>query len=454
MAGVIEQGSFRPLSIAPPPTAPGVPSLVPLDSDILPLARHRTFGVEGRVKLSTTAKGIEIACAAGDRPAGVMIDWPDHHLPQGYAGAWSVVGAGKALGLSAVRAGDDAPSRAEARLGSSSSLAFDGARNQLVVTCPPSAANGRIDSVAIGPAAIDARPRARGTWVWDARIWRENPDHLAELAARAGWSELAVQLPAAPGPALVRLADALRRKNITLRLLDGDPAMATAAGTAAAAARFAAWSAWCDQQWGRAERPRLELDIEPYGRADFARDPFTGWRDWADAIDAIATAWGEPFTVDVPWWMNRSASGEAALNRAGTAIGAVVVMAYRTEPQLIVDAAAPWLADGRWPVRIAIETGPVAREATRRYRRAERGTLSLDGEGAVLFDQPVAASQDAAVFRLVGEQITDPTRVSFHDRPAKAVAAENIVGPILSGWQSYSGWRVHGWSTADAQESL
>ena len=48
-AGVIEQGSFRPLSIAPPPTAPAVPPLVTLDSDILPLARHRTFGVEGRV---------------------------------------------------------------------------------------------------------------------------------------------------------------------------------------------------------------------------------------------------------------------------------------------------------------------------------------------------------------------------------------------------------------------
>lgn len=453
MSGVIEDGHFRPLSLAAPAApATRAPPLVPLGSDILPLARHRPFGREGRVSVTATKTGLSINCAAGEAPAGVLLDWPGYDLPQRYRGRWAVVGSGARLGIAAVVPGSDAPPSPAMRLSDGVGLGYDASHGQLVVSCPSSVATAHLSSIAIEPIATAGTATARGTWVWDERDWRNDPERLARLATAAGWNQLAVQAPAKPGQPLVRLAAALAQAGIALYLVDGDPAMASASGAAAAAARFAALRTWRDHHLPLDRPPELELDIEPYGLRDFGRDPASAWRGWADAVREIAAAWGAPVAVDVPWWMNRSEGGRDALTRAGDAVSHVVVMAYRTDPQLIVDAAAPWLSDGRWPISVAIETGPVAREATRRYRRADRGTLRLDADGAALFDRPQPGSTSAATFSLTGESATDPGRVSFHDAPARAGEVEQMLAPIFSGWSAYSGWRVHGWTIAAKED--
>ena len=446
--GVIEDGRFRPQSLAvPEKPPPATPPLVPLGSDILPLARHRAFGVENRVSAVMRKDGLEIACKRGSAPAGVVLDWPDRSLPTGYRGRWSLSGAGSALGLSAVGAGRDASAEPQARLtGGAATLLLRRGAQQIVITCGPDAAITRIGSVAIvaDRAATGALPR--GTWVWRESEWRTDPATFAQVVAEAGWTEVAVQAPAQPDAALDSLSRAFAAHNLTLRLVDGDPAMATAEGLPSAVARFTALRAWCDRHWGAPQRPQLELDIEPYGRAEFARDPAAAWRGWAEAIRAVSRVWGAPVSVDVPWWMLVSPGGGAALTQAGAAIGDIVVMAYRTDPQLIVEAAAPWLAQDRWPVRIAIERGPVAPEAARRYRSAASGPLRLDDVAAELFDAPVGSNGQNAVFAFVAESVTDPARISFHDAPARAAAVEQRLVPLLAGWPRFGGWRVHGWT--------
>lgn len=448
MRGVIEDGRFRPQSLAAPEKpAAAMPPLAPLGSDILPLARHRAFGAENRVSAMTGKDGLEIACGRGSAPAGVVIDWPDYRLPQGYRGKWSLSGTGAALGVSAVAVGTDAPAKPQATLsGGAAALPVRSGAQQIVITCGRDAATARIASVAIAPDRAATAALPRGAWVWRESEWRGDPAAFAHAVAEAGWTEIAVQAPAEPDAALDALARAFAARDLTLRLVDGDPSMATAEGARAATARFAALRAWCDRHWGSTQRPQLELDIEPYGRAEFARDPAAAWRGWAEAIRAIARAWGGAVSVDVPWWMLASPGGAAALAQAGAAIGDVVVMAYRTDPQLIVEAAAPWLAENRWPIRVAIERGPVAPEAVRRYRRAGAGVLRLGDSGAELLDAPVPSNGQDATFVLVSESVTDPARVSFHNAPARAAAVEQRLVPILAGWPRFGGWRVHGWT--------
>lgn len=284
---------------------------------------------------------------------------------------------------------------------------------------------------------------ARGTWVWRERDWHGDPLAFARHAAAAGWTELAIQAPARPDAALARLAAALAERKIGFRLLDGDPAMATAEGRAEAVRRFARLRRWCDDHL--AARPLLELDIEPYALPGFAADPEAGWQDWARTVQAIAAAWGGPVAVDVPWWMRRSPQGHAALGKARASIREIIVMAYRTDPQLILDAAESWLAEAGPPVRIAIETGPVAQEAERLYRRAPSGTLKLSDAGAELLAAPEAAGPAAFTFALVRETRTDPARISFHGAPSRAAEAERALLPLLSGWPGFAGFRLHGW---------
>ena len=147
--------------------------------------------------------------------------------------------------------------------------------------------------------------------------------------------------------------------------------------------------------------------------------------------------------VDVPWWMLGAPGGASALRNARTSIGTIVVMAYRTEPQLILEAAEPWLATGV-PVKIAVEAGEVATEVQRTYRRSPAGALAINGGHAALHSAPIAGTEGVATFSLAGETRTRPDRVSFYGRDAERVAAERTILPFLTAWPNFRGFRIHG----------
>lgn len=446
LSGTLEAGTFHPVSIAPaqPPASP-VPMLVPIGEELLPLADIRPFGREERVEIHRVGHQTIIRCRPGQAPAGVLLDWPDRRWPRSFGGLWRLDGqAGANMGISAVRPGEDAPAPPAATwIGGPLTLPVAaGADQRLVLICPATGASARLDTVTLMPAS-DRLPDARGSWIWREQDWRADPSGFVRRAAAAGWTELAIQAPARPDAALTHLAAALADQGITFRLLDGDPAMATPDGIGGAMARFAQLRRWCEDHL--AVRPVLELDIEPYAHPGFAADPSAGWHAWAEAVRAIAGFWGGAVAVDLPWWMRRSPMASAALEKASPSIAEIIVMAYRTDPQLILDAAEGWLAGAGPPVRIAIETGQVAAEATRTYRRAASGTLRLSDAGAELLGEDAPADPSGAFFALMEESRTDPARISFHGALSRAGEVERTIRPLLAGWPRFAGFRAHGW---------
>ncbi|WP_176594039.1 hypothetical protein [Sphingobium sp. EM0848] len=447
LSGTIQAGIFHPSALAPERAAPPpVPPLVPIGENILPLAEIRPFGTEERVVVERRAGRQHIHCRAGHAPAGVVLRWPDRRLPRAYRGQWRLEGQADAvIGVSVVPAGRDAPEVPAARWSDGPVVVpfttIWGERT-LVLTCPAAGGSAQLDVVRLMPEGAGGSG-ARGTWVWREQDWHADPVAFVRRAEAAGWTELAIQAPAVPDAALVGLAAALAERRIGFRLLDGDPTMAEAEGRVEAVRRFTRLRHWCDDHL--AARPLLELDIEPYALPGFAADPKAGWQGWAQTVRAIAETWDGPVAVDLPWWMRRSPEGAAALASARASLHEIIVMAYRTDPQRVLDAAESWLDEAGPPVRIAIETGPVAQEATRFYRRAPRGTLKLSDAGAELLNAPESAGAGQAVFAFARESGTDPAGVSFHGAPSLAAEAERTLVSLLSGWPGFAGFRVHGW---------
>ena len=447
LQGILREGSFVPKSLSLPAReagSPAAPRLLPLTGNFLPLLRPRIFGVEERVTFAAEAGGLRIRCRAGSRPAGIVLEPAGYRFPRNMRGRLVVSGeASASVGLSLVAPGSDAPALPQASFsGGRAALPLRPDAAVLVVGCPSAADEILFEEVRIDPAAGAA---ARyGSWVWDAAEAIRDPATFAGNLAALGVDDIAIQPPAEPGD-IVPVTRALSASGIAAHLVEGDPDMIDPDGLARALERVR-----------RLRRPiqglpagnppvRLELDIEPYGHPDYGRDPAAAWRSWALAVGAISRIWGSPVDVDVPWWMLGAPGGAAALANARAAIDTIVVMAYRTEPQLILEAAEPWLAAGG-AVKIAIEAGDVATEVQRTYRRSPAGELVINGGRAALHPAPIAGGKGATTFSLVGETRTRPDRVSFYGRDAERVAAARTVLPFFTGWSSFQGLRVHGLS--------
>ncbi|ATY32371.1 hypothetical protein CVN68_10575 [Sphingomonas psychrotolerans] len=450
LQGTLRDGSFVPKSLSLPEResdAPAGPRLLRLTSNLLPLLRPRIFGVEERVTSTTEAGGLRIRCRTGSQPAGIVLEPIGYRFPRNMPARLVLSGeASASVGLSLVAPGSDAPAPPQTSFsGGRAALPLRPDASALVVGCPSSAGEILLQEARIEPAGGG---KARyGSWVWDAAEAIRNPAAFGRAIAALGLGDIAIQPPAEPGD-ILPVARALLASGIATHLVEGDPDMIEPDGLARALERV------CRLRRAVRGLPAhppvsLELDIEPYGHPHYARDPAMAWRSWALAVEAIARTWGGPVDVDVPWWMLGAPGGTAALTAARASIGTIVVMAYRTEPQLILEAAEPWLAMGV-PVKIAVEAGEVATEAQRTYRRARAGELIVGGDRAALHAAPIEATDGTATFSLTSQASTRPDRVSFYGRDAKRSAAERTVLPFLTAWSNFQGFRIHGLSGTTA----
>ncbi|MBB5711041.1 hypothetical protein [Sphingomonas xinjiangensis] len=440
MEGIYEGDAFAPKTIHLPevPAAPEVPMLPMLDN-LLPVFDMRAFGSEERVTAIRVTDTVRISCKAGRRPAGVLLS-TTHRYPRGMMAELVLKATGSGtFGASLIAPGSDAPAPPQGLLGTAAQLRLppNGAAD-IVLTCPGDGGELVLHSINIAP--LPSASTARGTWVWDAAEAVRHPEAFARSLAARGMTEIALQAPRDPihVPAV---ASALARNKIDMLLVEGDPGMTSSAGLEIAVARVKRIrSAF---QRAGLPLPRLELDIEPYGAADYAGHPGAAWGRWAVAIKVLSDVWGSRVLVDVPWWMLQVPGGEAALERAQPVISTIVVMAYRTDPHAILAIAEPWLSR-RTPVKIAVEVGPVAPEVQRIYRRATQGELVMIGDRAALFETSAPRPGADAVFHLVRETQSDPRRISFRGREEGLPTAERTVVPFLRSWPNYTGFRVHG----------
>ncbi|THC46151.1 hypothetical protein [Massilia sp. Mn16-1_5] len=466
--GAVGNKPFAPSSHdLPQPDRPGaVPQRrpVPLRANLLGEARVRPFGVEERVRAEHADGKLRLACGAGTRAAGVLIDGPwqlplaELRLAARYSanGTFSLQAADEA---SAAREtshalGDLDAAKGAATLALPAALDRAGWR-QFVLLCPSNAATLTLDALSLEP--VPGKPQPRATWIWERAEWRDKPDALLAWARREAVRELFIVVPLEGARVREpdRLAAFVRRAGqagIAVTAVEGDPHMVLPSQRAATVDRARAYAAY-----NRAAKPEerlraMQFDVEPYLLDDTVLDPDLRDREYLAMAQALhAAAGGMPLEFVVPfWWWDK----RALLDGLAKTSDGLAVMDYRTDPDQIVRFAVPFLDWGTRHgkgVHIALEAGRVAPELQRRYVRAdadESGSLLVAQVGKtpvlVLLRQPVKTTA-GTLYRLSGERTLDGSATSFHGNPERLRALLPRLERDFSAWSSFGGLALHGW---------
>jgi hypothetical protein len=458
-------GRFAISGITLPPARPQPepPAPMPLHQNLLAAMQARPFGVEERIRASLVNGRLQVDCAPGDKPAGVLLSGP-WYLPRAnvalqlaYSGngafRWqaadaALAGREKALEMGTIEASGLPGS---GRFGLPAAL--DRATwKQFALVCPANAARLELTSLTLLPAA--ARVPRRSTWVWNPVDWRE-PGALFDWARRNGVSQLFVVVPldgdkVRDPAALAAFVRRARRANIEVWSVDGDPRMVLPAERAATVRRVRAYAAY-NASVGRAERlAGMQFDVEPYllPGYDAAADEWD--RRYVELAAALRRAAGTlrlEFVVPY-WWAPKSGLLHALAGSADS----LAVMDYRTAPDEIYRFAAPfldWAERHGKRVRIALEAGPVAAETQRRYLRAGDGApgelllVHVAGQPVlVLLKEPVA-NPGAQAFRLHSTNRFDGSATSFHGRTAELLRRLPQLERDFAAWRGFAGIALH-----------
>jgi len=467
--GPVDTLPFKPSGHElPQPERPGATPArrpFPLRANLLREARVRPFGVEERVRVTQADGRLHLACGAGQRAAGVLIDGPwrlplaDLRLAARYS----------ASGAFSVQAADEASAAHEAAhpLGELGSAAHEAALalpagldralwRQFVLHCPAQAATLTLEHLALEPVA-GQQQQPRASWIWERAAWRDAPDALLAWAARERIGELFIVVPldgarVREPVSLAAFVRRARRAGIAVTGVEGDPHMVLPSQRAATVDRARAYAAY-NRAAAPDERLRaMQFDVEPYLLDDAALAPQTRDREYLAMARALhAAAGGMPLEFVVPfWWWDK----DTLLDGLAGAADALAVMDYRTDPDDIVRFATPFLDWGTRHgkrVRIALEAGRVAPELQRRYVRSEpgeSGSLLLaqadETKVLVLLRQPVKGVA-GTLYRLSGQRTLDGSATSFHGRRDCLRTLLPALERDFSAWPSFGGAALHGW---------
>lgn len=221
----------------------------------------------------------------------------------------------------------------------------------------PAPASG--SPVATSTAGFDrvATGAGRAMWVWT----RPAPRRLVRFADRHGVRDLFLHVPPeldrSPDRRWVRrVAEAARPSGLRLHALGGDPGWTT--DTAAAVA-------WQRDVLTTGLFRSVHVDIEPWGRADWATDQDRLVAGYLRTLRALEREGGDSrLEADLPFWFHqlrtrdRVPVDEAVLG----IVDRVTVMTYRTKvtgSDSVVRLGRPTLRTGARagkPVRLAVET--------------------------------------------------------------------------------------------------
>ena len=443
---------------------------LPLGENLLDRFGPQIFGGEERVEAVRSTESLAIRCAEGAARAGVVLETGVFHFPRAarLRLVASGLGSGEPFGVSIVERGGDAPTPWQALIGPDGvslqllpSLTEDPPYRDVVINCPPGQGSFRLNSISLEPAQPTGRAPRAGTWLWVAEAWLTRPGRIEEWAVAARLDHLFLQLQIhdseVPGQiALADLVSRLGKRGVSVHAVEGDPAIITANGLDNALRRVAAVRQYQSAVAPAGHLAGMQFDIEPYLLADFALDPAAAWNEWAMAIQSLTSAWGEPVSVVVPFWMLGSDAGRAAVAVAMPAISDLTVMAYRTDTGEVTALSEPLLAWGTLndvPVRVAIENGPLDIEVHRTFVRAETGSVLLRMEDRTasvsLFSEPVAARPGASAYAFHHETRVNPARISFMDNRDKLAVARAELSRLLAAWPSFDGLMIHALDETD-----
>lgn len=445
------------------------PEPMPLRANLLAGMTLRTYGVEERVQAQLEDGRLQLACRAGNRPAGVLLGGP-WYLPRaraalqaGFSGngafAWQVADAAQAAREAALDMGQLKASgkQAGARLPLPDRLDRAGWRH-FVLACPDTAATLALDSLVLEPAAAaDQPPAPRSTWVWNRHEWRARGDALLDWAAGEKLGELFIVVTLEEGrvkdpDALAAFVRRARARGILVGAVEGDPHMALPHHRAATAARARAYAAYNAAATPDARLAGIQFDIEPYLLPEHVLPAARLEDEYLATAAALRAAAGAlPLEFVVPfWWDDR----RALLDGLARSADSLAVMDYRTDPAQIVRFAVPfldWAAAHGKRVRIALEAGALPAETQRRYRRTASGEagdmlhVTLGGQQVLVLLRRPLALPGAQAYRLSGAREIDGSATTFHqDRDALRALLPRLEADF-GAWPGFAGIALHEW---------
>lgn len=193
-----------------------------------------------------------------------------------------------------------------------------------------------------------SQPAARAMWVWVHADAPPDPGALGAFAAEQRVTEAFVSVPwGGPTPLTHDLVAALRGAGARVAALGGDPSWVDGDAAVTWARRVSA--AWLFEG--------VHLDIEPWGRADWAGSEPALLAGLERAVRDVAAATALPVEVDLaPWLATEHPQAFAGIAREADR---VALMAYRDRAADILSfsaAARRQLATSRTPYRIGVET--------------------------------------------------------------------------------------------------
>lgn len=445
------------------------PEPMPLRANLLAGMTLRTYGVEERVQAQLKDGRLQLACRAGNRPAGVLLGGP-WYLPRaraalqaGFSGngafAWQVADAAQAAREAALDMGQLKASgkQASARLVLPDRLDRAGWRH-FVLACPDTAATLALDSLVLEPAAAAAqRPAPRSTWVWNRGEWRERGEALLDWAAGEKLGELFIVVTLEEGrvkdpDALAAFVRRARARGILVGAVEGDPHMVLPHHRAAAAARARAYAAYNAAAAPDARLAGIQFDIEPYLLPEHVLPAARLNAEYLATAAALREAAGAlPLEFVVPFWWD---DNREVLDGLARSADSLAVMDYRTDPAQIVRFAVPfldWAAAHGKRARIALEAGALPAETQRRYRRAADGEpgdmlhVTLGGQQVLVLLRQPAALPGARAYRLSGTREIDGSATTFHRNKDALRALLPRLEADFGAWPGFGGIALHEW---------
>lgn len=433
---------------------------MPLRENLLPRMQVQAFGSEERVQASLADGRLRLQCAAGSKPAGVILRGPWHIGRLRADVALRASGNGR-FGLQVM---DEAAAAREQGIGMA---AFDAAAPAeqafplpqrfdpaawlgFVILCPDENASLELDALQLLPRAGDIA--GRSAWVWDAAAWAERPEEVFSHARRHALRTLFISVPVREGEvadaralsAFIRQATA---QGLSVWSVDGDARMVLPGEHAPSAARVNAYAAYNRGVEAAARLQGAQFDVEHYLLPGYELDA-AGWdRRYLQLAGALhQAADGLPLEFVMPfWWADKAALLQGLVPLAA----GIAIMDYRTRREEILALAQPFLdwgvRHGR-KVRIALEAGPVAAERQRRFERAGSGELWLMNFGKMplllLLSEPRPNPYGPA-YRQLSSTVLDGSATTFHADPARLLRMLPGLERELSAWSSFNGIALH-----------
>ncbi len=471
--GVILQGLERDQGIQISEVVVSTPAALeqlaqPLSVNLLDRFNLRVYGVEERASLNNGKGGLELRCAAGERPAGVVLRNDAARLPSaidvevvirygsnasfglGYADEVThLLAAPKQLGLL-----DAGSAQAAFPLPGVGPTSPDRA-GTFTLACPQSGGQLTLADLQLQPSTLTPVP-SRSIWIWRPAEWLDQPAALlSELEALA--VEVAyVSVPIDSGRVRhsVELARFIRQAHeigVDVWAVEGDPHAVLPEGQTAFQRRAAALAAFNADQAPDGRLSGVQYDIEPYLLPDFALHTEDWLRAYVLTIAGLNEVLTVPLEVAVPfWWSSLELDGGMLLDALAPHVQGLNVMNYRTEAEQLQQFAEPFLAWGaahQVPVRIALEAGPIADEQRWHFRSdAEAGTLWHlqlgDAQVLLLLHEPEVIT-GASGYRFVRASSFSGSKLTFRGDRARMDRLMLTLEGLWSAWPSFAGLALH-----------